>query len=337
VGNKAPKKTTTINKTEAPAWLQAPLQNVTNRAESVFNQPYTPYQGARVAPLQAAQLQAQDMTLARAGAGSPEISAARAYNADVLSGSGFRGTQNNPYLGAQNAYTGATNRFANVSNPLMGENPYLNDMIGRAQRDVSQEYTRAVAPGTASMANYANAFGGSAHTELMGRDRENLARSLGDVSTQLRGADYQNSQQLVAQDLARRGSLTGEDLSRNSSLYGADLGRNANIADTDINREQTAYENERARQQAAAQFAPELQQAGYRDIAAVSGIGAQQQGQAQNEINAAMQAHGEAQGYNQQQLAAYADLLARLQGGQSTSTTTGPGAPRPSNVATVLG
>jgi hypothetical protein len=185
-------------------------------------------------------------------------------------GNSFTPFTDNPYLGmtspyAQNPYIGATTEVG--SNPYFGmDNPYLQGVIDRSLGDVQSRVS--------TQFSNPNAFGGTAHQEL-------LSRNLADASNQLRYQDYGLQAQLGEADVSRRlqaemadlarnsqlqqqlgmfnSSLSQADLARNSqlaqnlgqfnaNLYQTDLGRNANLFNTDMSRNYQMYDQERNRQ-----------------------------------------------------------------------------------------
>lgn len=97
---------------------------------------------------------------------------------------------------------GGTTQVA--SNPYAGANPYINQLVQDAQGDVSRAYTNSVAPNMMAQFNASGAYGGTAHQAAMAESQRGLADELGQISTSLRGADYQNQQQLAEADINRR-------------------------------------------------------------------------------------------------------------------------------------
>lgn len=103
---------------------------------------------------------------------------------------------NNNYLmsGVGDAYVSdmlaGKGGFNVEKNPYSGQNPYLDQMIGNAQQDVTRAYQESVVPQTLSQFNSAGAYGGTAMQQAMAQDNRGLAEQLGRVSSNLRNADY---------------------------------------------------------------------------------------------------------------------------------------------------
>lgn len=161
--------------------------------------------------------------------------------------------------------TGAAINVA--SNPYAGQNPYINQLVQDAQGDVTRAYSNTVAPNLMAQFNASGAYGGTAHQAALGESQRQLADQLGQVSTSLRGADYQNQQQLAEADINRRTQAQSEDLSRNAGLYEALYGR-----------QQDAWNSYQGRQLQALALAPQTQQSGYYDANMLANIGGAQQG-----------------------------------------------------------
>ncbi|MFD0738229.1 hypothetical protein ACFQZQ_02855 [Lysobacter koreensis] len=78
---------------------------------------------------------------------------AQGYIGGQLAGKNAFQAQANPYEG-QTTQVG-TNQYA-------GANPHLNDMIGNAQRDVTESFQNSTQPNMLAQFNAGGAFGGSA-------------------------------------------------------------------------------------------------------------------------------------------------------------------------------
>lgn len=153
------------------------------------NQPYTPYDGPRVAGFTGDQNSAMDMTRGLA-TGPSAVNGANTYVNNVMSGKAGV----NQYMG-QTASVGQ-NKYA-------GANPYLNQMINTSQKEIANAYTDTVMPGQLAQFNAGGAFGGTAHQSAMANSNRELAGALGDVSSQMRGQDYYTQQQLAESALNR--------------------------------------------------------------------------------------------------------------------------------------
>lgn len=146
--------------TSAPEWLQGPIQDYLGSAGSAANLPYEQYQGPQVAPFTGMQEDA------------------------------FRGIGNTMH-GSQ-GLDNAQGFTANLLGGAPGSNPYLNGIIQNGTRGATDAYNNAVANTTRSF-NLAGAFGSSAHQNEEQRNRESLARGLGEVEMGTRYNDFNNS------------------------------------------------------------------------------------------------------------------------------------------------
>ena len=80
--------------------------------------------------------------------------------------------------------------MATINGDFLGKNPYLDQAIQTAQRPTIQAYQTATAPQTDSAFARAGRFGGGAHGNAAGQDRERLARALSDTASNISYADY---------------------------------------------------------------------------------------------------------------------------------------------------
>lgn len=164
-----------------------------------------------------------------------------------------RNTGRNPYEGA----------FVTPDkNPYAGSNPYLDQMIAKAQGDVTNQYrtgTAATLNGTAAMAN---AFGGSGHQEATAQNERNLADSLSNISNQMRFQDYTTQQGLAESSINRAAANDQMNLQRNSQLAADQMKMN-----------EQSFQNERARSMAAAGQAPSMAAVDVASLSPASGVG----------------------------------------------------------------
>lgn len=105
------------------------------------------------------------------------------------------------------------------ANPYAGQNPYLDQMVQSAQRDVTDAYTQSTLPGLMAQFNAGGAFGGTAHQQALEGSQSALARQLGDVSMNLRSQDYNRQAQLAEAGLNRGMNAVGMLPSFNSTKY----------------------------------------------------------------------------------------------------------------------
>lgn len=154
-----------------PSWLQGPIQEYLSAAGRAASRPYQQYQGPRVAPFTPMQEQA------------------------------FGGIGNTMY-GSQ-GLDNAQGYIANMLGQAPGSNPHLSGVLGAGQRSITDAYNRAVGATTARY-NEPGQWGGSAHELETRNNNDVLARSLGELESNVRYQDFNNSmnRQMSAAPLA---------------------------------------------------------------------------------------------------------------------------------------
>jgi len=134
--------------------------------------PYTPFTGQRFADLNADQTSAIDLTRDRALNGSPVMDAANAALTSTLQG-------------------GQTN-------------PYLDALVGKAQKSVVDSYNLTQRPGQIAAGVGSGSFGNSGLAEAQAHQDSQLQQNLGDIATSMYGSAYDSdrARQLSALQLA---------------------------------------------------------------------------------------------------------------------------------------
>lgn len=264
-----PKNTTTTTKNEPPAWAIPHYQQLLNTSGQLANRPYTPYTGEQVAGLNSQQLVAQQMVTDRALAGSPGLDQANTALGGVLGGGGF---------------TAGRNQYA-------GENPYLDQMIGKAQGDVVDNYTSATLPGLMGQFNAGGAYGGSAHQQALSTSQKNLADQLGQISTGMRSADYD---------------------------------RQVGLDESYLQRQQAAWDSSQGRILQGIGMAPALDQAGYYGANQLAGVGDANQGLTQRVLDNNYNNWLEARDWQANQQGLLGNALNSINGGFQNGTATAP-------------
>jgi hypothetical protein len=128
-----------------------------------------------------------------------------------------------------------TNPFAGQTNPfLSGENPYLTAGIDKAQGDVVRNYNMTTQPAYNSAMVKSGSFGNEGVQQMNENSQKNLQDSLGNISSQMRGADYQNRQNLYMQDRAQNIGNYQWDQGFNRSLYNDAYSQNMNNLTTGV-------------------------------------------------------------------------------------------------------
>lgn len=107
---------------------------------------------------------------------------------------------NNPYQ----AYTGQ--RFAGMNDSQQqagnffqqgmsqGTNPYLDQMVGKAQRNTINNYNNVIRPGIDAMSARSGSFGNSGVAQTAQMQQDQLGSQLGDIATSMYGGQYNNDQ-----------------------------------------------------------------------------------------------------------------------------------------------
>lgn len=110
-----------------------------------------------------------------------------------------------------------------TTNPYLGvDNPYLTANIDKAQGDLTRNYNLTTQPAyNAAMVN-SGSFGNAGVQQMNENAQMNLQNSLGNVSSQMRGADYQNQANLFMQQQAadRSGSQWDQQFAANQAQQG---------------------------------------------------------------------------------------------------------------------
>lgn len=267
------KKTTntTVSTNDPPAWSVPYFQQALGRASQLSQQPYVGYGGPTVAGFTPDQENAFTMNRALADQNAQWQANAGDYVNRVIGGE-FA----NPYIGQKNQYA--------------GENPYLNNMIDAANRDITTRYSDSTLPTQLAQFNSGGAYGGSAMQQALSQGQQNLAQQLSDTNFQYRNADYD-----------RQAQLAESALNRNSALY---------------NQDQQFRQN-------ALGFLPQLQQMGYNDTNQILKQGTLQQLLNQQAINDDRQQFNEWRDWDANRLGLLTNALGAIRGGTGTETKTG--------------
>ena len=155
---------------DIPEYFKEIQERTLRTAENVFSQPYTGYQGQRIAQLDPSEIQAENI-----------------YKNQILPQSG--------QLAAIGAQTYDTATAANYANP------YENQVISGALGDLQEAYGQTQ-KGMDAQAIGAGAFGGERQgiENVLGRER--YLDTVGDTSARLRQAGFESGANRFAQDRA---------------------------------------------------------------------------------------------------------------------------------------
>ena len=264
-----------VSRFEPPSYTQQPWQDYVANAGALGQQGLPVYTGQTVAPLSQQSQAGIGQLTSLATQGSPLYNTAQTNLIGTLQGDFM-----NPY--------------ATAANPYIGNNPYLQQMIGQSNQNITDAFSRGTAAQTDAAAARAGAYGGSGWQEAQQANQEALGRTLAQNTSGLLGQNYYNS---------------------------------ASLAEQGLNRAASAGEQERARQLQAAGMAPGYQSADINAIQAMMGGGDQVQNYQQQLLNAAAGLFGQYQQAPWQLSDLIGSALSRASGGQGTTSQSivGPG------------
>jgi hypothetical protein len=162
------------NKFEPPEWAAKEYPGLVDTAKQLTSQPYSQYQGQKVAEVNPFQHGALQLTTDRALYGDPQLNASRGSLMSIAQG------------GAQN--------------PFM-QNSYIDKMIADSAGNMRDAYLGGDARNMNALAARQGAFGGSQHTNAMQAGSANLAKQVGQMATATR-----------SNELGRQGGLWNQDV-----------------------------------------------------------------------------------------------------------------------------
>jgi hypothetical protein len=284
----APATTTTISKSEPPEYVKPYSVEMMNRAGALSKKPYQAYTGQRIAGLTPEHYAGLNQTTQRALSGNPAVNAAAQQASNTF---------NDKYLNQGLEIAGRTNAYA-------GDNPYLQSMIDSASADVTKNYNNVINPQLQSMERASGAFGNSGLQQVRADSQEALAKELGNVSSNLRYQNYNNS---------------------------------ANLEQQRLNNQLLTYGNERQQQANAMEFAPALAEQDYIDAQNLLGVGDIYRQNTQQQLDFNYDQWQQAQNYPYQQLDLLANAVRTSMGGGGTNVTSSPNAYSPNSTASMIG
>lgn len=201
--------------------------------------------------------------------------------------------------------------YTTGSGQMLNANPYLDDMFGRASSAVGRQFSNNVMPGIASMFSGAGRFGSNQMAEGLGQAQQQYGDVLNNLATDIYGGNYARERGLQQQALGQLGQfgLAGQGLQQQA------LGQLGDI-----------FGRERINQMSMVGQAPELNQADYFGMGALSNLGAAQDVYNQSIIGADVNRYNFGQQQPNTELAFLSQLLQGYPSGQ-TSSSTQPGSP----------
>ena len=154
--------TTSVTTPSIPEELKPLASLYTNQATQYANTPFQAYGGQRYAGLDPTQQAGLRMVENRAVGGNPTM-----RNAEAGVNQFIQGGQTNPYLDA---------------------------MVGKAQRSVSDNFNNMVKPQTETSMRQSGSFGNSGLQQTMQNQQKAAGQQMGDIATQMYGNAYGQDQ-----------------------------------------------------------------------------------------------------------------------------------------------
>lgn len=244
----------------------------------------TYYPGQTVANPSGSTLDAEALTRQRALSGG--LSAGQMADANVYAHllSNLTDQYSNDVQGRSNALNSQYQGVLNGSDPtaaylssimggsMLGSNPYLSAAMDAANSNTTRQFKNAVMPGLASQFSAGGRYGSGAQIAGISDATNNLATQISNTNANIANADYQferGMQGNAAQQLAnlRMGALSG-------------IGQNNQATASLLSGRQLAGMN------MLPQLAMQGQNMDYQNLAALAGVGAQQDARQQALINA---------------------------------------------------
>ena len=185
-----------------PPWLQPYAEQYLGQSANLASQQQPQYGGQRVAPLNDAFYQANDLITQRALNGAPDLNAARGSAMNIAGGA----YQNNPWLGSE----------------------YTDAVIGDTAGNMADAFSRGTAATNAANFARQGAFGGSAYQQKQALDAAELAKQVGQMGNQYRlqnqqmgVGDYRSGVNQMLQGGQLAGNLAQDDWTAAQMLGGA--------------------------------------------------------------------------------------------------------------------
>lgn len=293
--------TQTSYQTNIPEYLRAPAERMTARGETLSEQAYIPYEGARTAEFNPTQMQAFS-----------DIAGLQAPSQFGQAGEAITGAQTFGTAGALEAMGYRPDMFSS-SAAQQYMSPYQQAVTDIAKREATTEAQRLNTE-LGSKAAKAGAFGGSRFGIEQALLGSKLAQNLSDIQVRGSQAAFENAQQQFERDRAAR--LAGAKFGLEGAQFGADVGLKS------------------ASQ--LGQLGTAEQEANLKRIAAQQSAGAQQQALEQQKLDQAYQQFQEQRDWEKNQLGFLSGLIRGTPFSTSQlQTTSAPGATTASQLASI--
>ena len=303
--------TTSTNTTSnLPKYVQPQFERLLARAEAQSLEPYTPYEGQRLAETDSDVFKAYDMIGQVAADGTPVTDAA------VTSAQGLA----NPYEG-YNAYTADQFDYDPMTQ-FTGDNvsqymsPYMDNVVQRQKAEALKDFQQMQAGRNSSAIN-AGAFGGSRQGVVEGMAQDDVLDRMSGIQTEGQQRAYQDAQSMFLQD---RGAQM--DLQRQRA---AELARTQGISASEAARIQSGEVADLTRQQGALDFASGLEDrsraASIQDAQYLETVGKSRQAADQAGLDLAYDDFLKQKAFPEQQLGLYSSVLRGIPVTPSTTAT----------------
>lgn len=199
-GGGAPATTNTVQQT-VPDWLKGPILDNINSAQAQASAPYVAYQGQRIAPLNANQNQAANLTQNGIGA----------YNPTLNAGIAATGAASQPFN-------------QNVFNQYM--DPYKQQVTDEIARLGNQNFNENIMPGVNDQFTGNGMFGSSRNAEVLGRAARDTQAGITGQQAQYLSSGFQNSVNNMNTGLGRTlnaGQQLGQMATTGQAMNNADV------------------------------------------------------------------------------------------------------------------
>jgi len=111
---------------------------------------------------------------------------------------------------AQQAYTSSLGQVGQTAaGGFLNANPYQQAMMEAATRPLTQQFSQAVLPGISSLYSKSGRLGSGAMERALGTATEAYGRSLGDITSNIAGTQYQQERGLQQQAQLAQSQLAG--------------------------------------------------------------------------------------------------------------------------------
>ena len=295
--------------TQIPQWMSDAGEQNYAFAQQVANQPLQQYQGQMVADTAPQTQQAWDLAASSGNVGQSAFQGGQA---------GFMGAlaqqpQSVTDPGNANAVSAGNLSSANLQ-PYM--NPFTQSVIDTSL-PIMQQNLALSQNQQANAANSANAFGGSRQGVQAGVTQAQGALGMGQMAAGLNQANFTQAQAAATGDINRQLDVA----KTNQASQQTDLARNLAAQTTNQGAAQAKINSDLLASQGLTASGTAQNQANAGNFALLTSSGAQQQQQAQNQINSQIAKFAQAWGYPQSQLATLESALGMTPHDTATSGT----------------